>query len=174
MANILVLRSDLQTGRSSSTVKVRLLRFWETRNVRRGGELMGVHILLLDSQSTMMPATVSVNSLATHQPNLEAGSVYSLTGFDVTRCNQNYRLSDSPLLVRFSDSTSFKKHRDPPQDENHVMATIKMENDMSVTMSLFDAQAVKIHNQLEKMGVDPRVVVATSVNPKMVGGKQPV
>ncbi|KAG5386316.1 hypothetical protein IGI04_037786 [Brassica rapa subsp. trilocularis] len=163
-----------KTGRSSSTVKVRLLRFWETRNVRRGGELMGVHILLLDSQSTMMPATVSVNSLATHQPNLEAGSVYSLTGFDVTRCNQNYRLSDSPLLVRFSDSTSFKKHRDPPQDENHVMATIKMENDMSVTMSLFDAQAVKIHNQLEKMGVDPRVVVATSVNPKMVGGKQPV
>ena len=45
---------------------------------------------------------------------------------------------------------------------------------MSVTMSLFDAQAVKIHNQLENMGVDPRVVVATSVNPKMVGGKQPV
>ncbi|WZZ17185.1 hypothetical protein YC2023_110274 [Brassica napus] len=52
------------------------------------------------------------------------------------------------------------------------MATIKMENDMSVTMSLFDAQAVKIHNQLEKMGVDPRVVVATSVNPKMVGGNR--
>ncbi|CAN6998104.1 unnamed protein product [Brassica rapa subsp. trilocularis] len=64
-------------------------------------------------QSTMMPATVSVNSLATHQPNLEAGSVYSLTGFDVTRCNQNYRLSDSPLLVRFSDSTSFKKVTEP-------------------------------------------------------------
>nr|VDC71214.1 unnamed protein product [Brassica rapa] len=54
MANILVLRSDLQTGRSSSTVKVRLLRFWETRNVCRGGELMGVHILLLDSQVIYM------------------------------------------------------------------------------------------------------------------------
>lgn len=32
-------------------------------------------------QSTMMPATVNVNRLAAHQPNLEAGSVYSLTGF---------------------------------------------------------------------------------------------
>ncbi|KAL0816275.1 hypothetical protein Bca101_072719 [Brassica carinata] len=51
------------------------------------------------------------------------------------------------------------------------MTTIKMDNDASVTMSLFDAQAVKIHNQLEQMGVDPRVFVATSVNPKIVGGR---
>ncbi|KAL0683261.1 hypothetical protein Bca4012_050109 [Brassica carinata] len=158
----------------------------------------------------MMPATVNVNRLATHLTNLEEGSVYSLTGFEVTHCNQNYRLSDSSLLIRFTDSTSFKKVTepavpiplesfrfrnysemlglansnnqlpdligeitavkstvtDPPQDKNRVMATM--------TMSFFDAQAVKIHNQLEQIGVDPRVVVATSVNPKIVGGKQPV
>ncbi|CAN6991205.1 unnamed protein product, partial [Brassica rapa subsp. trilocularis] len=41
---------------------------------------------------------------------------------------------------------------------------------MYVTMSFFDSQAVKMHNQQEKMRGDPRVVVATSVNPKMVGG----
>ncbi|CAH8360231.1 unnamed protein product [Eruca vesicaria subsp. sativa] len=76
-----VLLSDLQAGRSSSTVQVRLLRFWEARNFRRGGELMGVDMLLLDSQ------------------------------------------------------------------------------------------AVDIHKQLESMVVDPRVIVATSVNPKMVGGR---
>lgn len=50
MANVLALLSDLQTGRSSSTVEVRLLRFWEARNVRRGGELMGVDMLLINSQ----------------------------------------------------------------------------------------------------------------------------
>ncbi|KAF3583764.1 hypothetical protein F2Q69_00026169 [Brassica cretica] len=50
MANVLVLLSDLQSGRSSSTIEVRLLRFWEAKNVRRGGELMGVDIILLDSQ----------------------------------------------------------------------------------------------------------------------------
>ena len=50
MANVLVFLSDLQAGRSSSTVEVRLLRFWEARNVRRGGELMGVDMLLLDSK----------------------------------------------------------------------------------------------------------------------------
>ncbi|CAH8356247.1 unnamed protein product [Eruca vesicaria subsp. sativa] len=38
-------------------------------------------------------------------------------------------------------------------------------------MSLFDSQAVSIHKQLERMVVDPRVIVATSVNPKMVGGR---
>ncbi|CDY12727.1 BnaC04g29140D [Brassica napus] len=50
MANVLVLFSDLQTGRSTSTVEVRLLRFREARNIRRGGELMGIDVLLLDSQ----------------------------------------------------------------------------------------------------------------------------
>ncbi|CAN6925750.1 unnamed protein product [Brassica oleracea] len=163
----------------------------------------------------MIPATVNVNRLATHMPNLKSSSVYSLTVFDVTRCNQNYRLSDSALLVRFSDSNSFNEVKpavlipleffwlrhnhsdmiclantntqfldligeitvvmstvtDPSQDKNRVMATIKMDNDMYVTMSLFDSQAVKIHNQQETMRGNPRVVVATSVNPKMVGGR---
>lgn len=36
-----------------------------------------------------------------------------LTDFEVTRCNQNYRLSDSSLLIRFTDSTSFKKVAEP-------------------------------------------------------------
>ena len=50
MANVSVFFSDLQTGRSSSTVQVRLLRFWEARKVRRGGDLMGVDMLSLDCQ----------------------------------------------------------------------------------------------------------------------------
>ncbi|KAL0731286.1 hypothetical protein Bca4012_027380 [Brassica carinata] len=94
-----------KAGRSSSSVQVRLLRFWEARNVRRGGELMGVDMLLLDSQATMVPATISVHRLETHRSNLKAGSVYTLKGFDVAQCNPNYRLSDSSLLIRFKDVT---------------------------------------------------------------------
>nr|VDD18292.1 unnamed protein product [Brassica rapa] len=175
-------------------------------NIRRGGDLMGVDMLLIDSQATMIPETINVNRLVTHRPNLKAGSVYSLTGFDVARCNPSYRLSDSSLLICFTDSTSFKEvtdpdvpiptksfrfinhsemlghtntnnqlpdligeitavkstFTDPPQDKTRVMATIEMNNDTSVTMSLFDAQAVSIHNKLEKMRGDPRIVVATS------------
>ncbi|KAL0845521.1 hypothetical protein Bca101_018767 [Brassica carinata] len=65
-------------GRSSSTVE----RFREARNVRCGGEFMGVDMLLLDSQTTMMAATVNVNQLATHMPNMKAGSLCRLVAQD--------------------------------------------------------------------------------------------
>ncbi|XP_013613858.1 PREDICTED: uncharacterized protein LOC106320029 [Brassica oleracea var. oleracea] len=208
MANALVFLSDLHPGRSSSTVQVRLLRLWESWSVRRGGDYIGVNMLLLDSQATMMPANVSLNRLATHQPNLKAGSVYSLTNFDVTCCDRDCRLSDSSLLIRLSDSTSFNESIEPavpiPQesfrflnysgmlglaDSNNqlpdligrllvsrvllltLLKTRIVSCDASVTISLFEAQAVKIHNQLKKMGGDPKVVVITSVNPRMVGGR---
>ncbi|KAG2332365.1 hypothetical protein Bca52824_003545 [Brassica carinata] len=47
--------------------------------------------------STMMPATVNVNYLATHH----------------LIWMWNYRLSDSSLLIRFNDSTFFKKVTEP-------------------------------------------------------------
>ncbi|CAF1919725.1 unnamed protein product [Brassica napus] len=54
MADDLVFLSDLQAGHSSSTVEVHLLRSWDARTLRRGGERMSVEMLLLDSQATMM------------------------------------------------------------------------------------------------------------------------
>lgn len=41
MANSFVF-ADLKAGRSTSTVEVRLLRFWKARNFKRIGELKGV------------------------------------------------------------------------------------------------------------------------------------
>ena len=41
---------------------------------------------------------------------------------------------------------------------------------MSVTLTLFDSQAVALHKNLEDMHVDPKVIVATNINPKMVRG----
>ncbi|KAL0689620.1 hypothetical protein Bca4012_089298 [Brassica carinata] len=49
-ATIKVFLSDLKTGCCSSTVQVRLLCYWEARNVQRGEELMGVDMLLLNYQ----------------------------------------------------------------------------------------------------------------------------
>ncbi|XP_013634662.1 PREDICTED: uncharacterized protein LOC106340325 [Brassica oleracea var. oleracea] len=51
------------------------------------------------------------------------------------------------------------------------MVTVRLENDVSVTLSLFDAQAVSFHQKLEGMRVDRKVIVATNINPKMVGGR---
>ncbi|CDY68162.1 BnaCnng57810D [Brassica napus] len=42
MANPQVLLADLNAGRCSNVAEVRLLRYWEARNVRKGGELMNI------------------------------------------------------------------------------------------------------------------------------------
>ncbi|KAG5384531.1 hypothetical protein IGI04_036001 [Brassica rapa subsp. trilocularis] len=87
-----------------STVEVRLLSFWEARNMKRGGELIGLDTLLLEakvvlfSKLIIIVTTLNVHRLTTYR------NMYSLGGFDVPRCNQNYRLYDSPFLIQFSDS----------------------------------------------------------------------
>ncbi|KAG2283849.1 hypothetical protein Bca52824_055069 [Brassica carinata] len=44
--------SDLKSGKCSSIVEARFLRFWEARNVKRGGDLVDVN------KSTVMCLTV--------------------------------------------------------------------------------------------------------------------
>ncbi|KAF8117700.1 hypothetical protein N665_0008s0054 [Sinapis alba] len=170
---------------------------------------------MVDVNATMIQATISANRLPKFREKLAAGSMYSISGFDVARCAQNFRLSDSSLLIRFNDSTSlevltdpvtplptegfrFRNQSeltglantntqlpdiigeiisvkstviDPPEEKNRIMTTIKLDNDDMVTLSLFDAQAVSFHKKLDGMRVDPKVIVATNINPKMVGGR---
>ncbi|XP_033144439.1 uncharacterized protein LOC103862375 isoform X1 [Brassica rapa] len=99
MASTSTILAALKYGRCSSTVEVevRLLLFWEARNIKRGGHLMGVDMLLLDSKAMLIPATINVNRLPTYRGHLKVGSIFSLSDFDVTRCNQNFRLSLSSV-----------------------------------------------------------------------------
>ncbi|KAF3592798.1 hypothetical protein DY000_02024264 [Brassica cretica] len=60
-----------------------------------------------------MPATVNASRAPTFQPHLTAGAMYSIAGFDVARCNPNFRLSGSSLLVQFSDAISFNEFTEP-------------------------------------------------------------
>ncbi|KAH0889565.1 hypothetical protein HID58_051994 [Brassica napus] len=53
-----------------------------------------------------MQATINANRLATFRSRLTVGSMYSISGFYVDRCVQNYRLTNSYLLIRFNDSNS--------------------------------------------------------------------
>ncbi|KAH0928869.1 hypothetical protein HID58_014596 [Brassica napus] len=62
--------------------------------------------LLLDAKVIITPATVNVNRLTTFRDRLKAGSIFSATGFDVTRCNITSDSHDSPLAIRFVDSTA--------------------------------------------------------------------
>ncbi|CAN7059486.1 unnamed protein product [Brassica rapa subsp. trilocularis] len=54
--------------------------------------------------------------------------------------------------------------------KTHVQTVHSLLIDVPLTMSFFDRQAVKFHKQLEAIrGGDPRVVVATGINPKFEG-----
>ncbi|KAL0646924.1 hypothetical protein Bca4012_045215 [Brassica carinata] len=63
--------------------------------------------------ATMMQATISAHRLPQYQERLTAGAMYSIADFYVARCAQNFRLSDSSLMIRFNKSTSFDEIDDP-------------------------------------------------------------
>lgn len=48
MAMTRVFFSDLMSGRCSFVVEGRLLRFWEAKNVKIGGDLMWMDLLMVD------------------------------------------------------------------------------------------------------------------------------
>ncbi|CAG7872909.1 unnamed protein product [Brassica rapa] len=49
--------SDLKSGKCSSAVEAWLLRFWEAKNVKRGGELMWADMLLIDVNVSLFDIT---------------------------------------------------------------------------------------------------------------------
>ncbi|KAJ4912503.1 OB-fold-like protein [Raphanus sativus] len=54
-----------------------------------------------------------------------------------------------------------------------VMLTLRLESGDSVCVSMFDSKALEFHAKFDSYGKEPRVIVATSVNPKLVGGNLP-
>lgn len=73
---------------------------------------MSVDMFFLDEQSTLIQETMNATRIHTYRPYINEGSIYSLSGFDVTRSNNNYRLSDAPVSVGFSDDTTFDRVTD--------------------------------------------------------------
>ncbi|KAF2532348.1 hypothetical protein F2Q70_00031376 [Brassica cretica] len=73
--------------------------------------------------------------------------MYYVSDFEVTRSNLNFKLSNSPLSIRFNSGVSV------------------------TMMSVFDSHAVSFHKQLEGYKVESRVVVPTCINLKLIGGR---
>ncbi|CAF1778622.1 unnamed protein product [Brassica oleracea var. botrytis] len=203
-----VLLANFGAGRCSNTAEVRLLRFWEARNVRKDGELMSLDMLLLDEQSTLIHGSINSSRVDTFRRWLSEGSVYSLSGFDVARANPKFRLSDSPVSIRFNDGTFFETKTDSDKDiptelfrfrsheqlltlantnrelldivgevssvrstitdglrgPHHVMVTLCLEG-------MFDDRAVTFQTKFDEHISEPKVILFTSINPKVVGGK---
>ncbi|CAN6885232.1 unnamed protein product, partial [Brassica oleracea var. botrytis] len=77
-------------------------------------------------------------------------------GFDITRCNQNFRHSDSLMTILFSDSTNLDVLTEP-------YSPIPVKRFRNVIGELTAVKSTKLKGFLG----DPRVVVTSSINPKM-------
>ncbi|WZZ45583.1 hypothetical protein YC2023_041842 [Brassica napus] len=62
------------------------------------------------------PSGKSPVELCDLRRRLSEGYVYSLSGFEVTRSNNNFPLSDSPVSIRFNDRTSFAETTNSKKD----------------------------------------------------------
>ncbi|XP_013583329.1 PREDICTED: uncharacterized protein LOC106292272 [Brassica oleracea var. oleracea] len=109
MVNSYTLLANLRAGRCSNTVEVRLLRFWEARNINKGGELMSIEMLLIDEADTLVQGCVSAVHQRKFRERLAEGSVYILSRFDVTRSKPKFKLSDGPVSILFYEGTDFEK-----------------------------------------------------------------
>ncbi|KAF8106519.1 hypothetical protein N665_0138s0009 [Sinapis alba] len=138
---------------------------------------MSVDMLFLDSKATLMGVSVAASRVPTYVQQLTAGSLYSVAGFDCFRFRNDSEFfglahSNTQLLDLIGELTAVKSTvSDMPGEKNHLMTTIKMDTGASVTLSMFDTHAVALHKRLESMSGDPMVIVATSLNPKIVGGR---
>ncbi|KAL0730706.1 hypothetical protein Bca4012_026800 [Brassica carinata] len=215
MANSYTLLADLRAGRCSNTAEIRLLRLWEARNINKRGELMSVEMLLIDESNTLVQGSLPAGFQSQFRERLIEGSVYTLSGFDVTRSNPKFRLTDGPVSIRFNEGTAveelastartiptehfrFRTHKqilelansgrqlpdvigelrairstitDRIPGAQRVMLTLRVDGDVNVCVSLFDSLALAFHTKLDGYGREPKIVIVTGINPKVVLGK---
>ncbi|KAG5406922.1 hypothetical protein IGI04_013041 [Brassica rapa subsp. trilocularis] len=70
---------------------------------------MSIEMLLIDEADTLVQGCVSAVHQHKFRERLAEGSVYTLSGFDVTRSNPKFKLSDGPVSIRFNEGTDFEK-----------------------------------------------------------------
>ncbi|CAF2162180.1 unnamed protein product [Brassica napus] len=62
--------------------------------------------------STLIQATINANRLPRFRDRLAAGTMYSVSGFDVARCAQNFKLADSSFLTCYLIRSRQYRQRD--------------------------------------------------------------
>ncbi|KAG5378216.1 hypothetical protein IGI04_026058, partial [Brassica rapa subsp. trilocularis] len=186
MASTSTLLADLRAGRCSNTAEVCLLRFLEARNINKGGELMSVDMLLLDENSTLVHGSVSVLRQLRFRNKLTKGSDYSLSGLAMSVRNiptEHFCFQPYDQILELANTgkqlpdvmgelcaiRSTITNRIP--GAQRVMLTLRLGRDSTVCVSLFDSLAHAFHGKLDCYGREPRIFIATDINPKMVAGK---
>ncbi|CAN8268446.1 unnamed protein product [Cochlearia groenlandica] len=96
---------DLMLGRSDQSIVCRILRFWDSKNIKKQGKFMGIIVLLLDAKETAIHGFITAARSYQYHPYLKTGSIVRVSRFEVARCAKTYKLTDHPFLIRFIPQT---------------------------------------------------------------------
>ncbi|CAN8323910.1 unnamed protein product [Cochlearia groenlandica] len=116
----------------------RLLRFWDSENIKKG-EYMGITVLLLDAKDNVIHGFITVARCPEYRPRLKSSSIYRLAQFEVARCAATYKITESSFMIRFIPQTTIDEVADG-------VAVIKAEKFMCRE---FDALMSLANNNLE-------------------------
>ncbi|CAN6922454.1 unnamed protein product [Brassica oleracea] len=106
---------SIRLGRTVQSIVARLIRFWDSRNVNKNGEFMGITLLLLDEMDSVIHAFIPANRASHYRPSLKAGCIVRLERFEVARVAHMYKVTEHQFLIRFLPSTCLGEvHTDAP------------------------------------------------------------
>ncbi|CAN7033748.1 unnamed protein product [Brassica oleracea var. botrytis] len=189
---------SLRLGRSAQSVVGRLIRFWDSRNISKNGEFMGITILLLDELDSVIHGFIPANRANHYRSSLKTGSIVRLDRFDVARVAHTYKITEHQYVIRFIPSTRVVEvQTDTPVIKldkfmvRHVVGEIRsvqgsdlrnqtatsrvvvrllIEPNVTVFMSLWDEAASAFRGLLKAGDKSQSVMLVTTVNPKLFGG----
>ncbi|KAF8112024.1 hypothetical protein N665_0069s0050 [Sinapis alba] len=104
-APVAVFFNDITPGRSESLLRFRLIHFWEAKNLAKGGAFLGLELLLIDQQGTVMQGFITSTRAHTYRRHLIVGGVYALQNFFATKSKEIYRVADPSLTISFSNDS---------------------------------------------------------------------
>ncbi|CAH8386126.1 unnamed protein product [Eruca vesicaria subsp. sativa] len=114
---------------------------------------------------------VFVHRLNTFRELLRGGATYELSGFDVTRSNNHFKLCDYVVSIWLNE---FKKMVEVPAVApipTELFRFRSLEELMALANTNVHLPAEPLHKRLEACVVQPKVMVAMSINPKFLGGE---
>ncbi|CAG7873970.1 unnamed protein product [Brassica rapa] len=75
----------LRLRRSAQFIVGRLLRFWDSKNIKKQGEFMGITLLLLDEKNSVIHVLIPAARSPYYRPLPKAVSVVRVCRFEVAR-----------------------------------------------------------------------------------------
>ncbi|CDY69220.1 BnaAnng29700D [Brassica napus] len=103
----IVFFKDLSLGPNEAQLRFRLIHFWEAWNPLKK-TLIGMEMLLIDEQGTVIQGFISPGRIQTYMPDMKRGSVYKLNNFYGSRNKSVFRVADHTVSVSFSWNSELK------------------------------------------------------------------